>query len=412
MSDTTLVKSLAIVFMYIIVLITGSLPLRIKSFKENKKLLSISSAFSGGLFISIGLIHILPDASDSFDSYYSSQSSHFPFQMFITVISFSFVLFLEKILGEQFSHHFHHNHCSDQLEECQAQSINHNNNNLKLSEEIGNQINNQNLQNKNEQLICQLQLEQVFHQKNSSSQDEQNQPDQLQQNLTYPNIRTTIIQIQSSGEDECKDFKLHKVDSELNSENAKQEIIQKSISEEKESNFEQEKQQIKQLIQPIDIQLDKQEDDSKMNIITPFVLQIALGIHATLEGLSIGVEQDFSQCITISLAVLVHKWAEGLVLGLALKQSKMTLTRATIMLAIQAAMNPIGIGIGWALSDAGDLVSGILMSISAGTFIYIATQEVIAQEFSKNRYQIVKFIFFLVGVGFISSLYFVEQATG
>lgn len=40
-------------------------------------------------------------------------------------------------------------------------------------------------------------------------------------------------------------------------------------------------------------------------------------------------------------------------------------------------MNPIGIGIGWLLSDQGYLITGIFESISAGTFVYIATIEVI-----------------------------------
>ncbi|KAL4505222.1 hypothetical protein ABPG72_016289 [Tetrahymena utriculariae] len=182
------------------------------------------------------------------------------------------------------------------------------------------------------------------------------------------------------------------------------------LSSEREDTIESKQSQIKQVVEEIGISLSKQ-DDNKMNILTPFVLQIALGIHATLERLNIGVEQDFSKCLTIALAVLVHKLAEGLVLRLALKQSNMNLTGATIMVIIQATMNPMGIGIGWALSNAGYLANGILMSISAGTFVYIDTQEVIAQEFSKNRYQVIEFFFFLVGIGFISSLYFVEQAT-
>ncbi len=36
-------------------------------------------------------------------------------------------------------------------------------------------------------------------------------------------------------------------------------------------------------------------------------------------------------------------------------------------------MNPIGIGIGWVLSDEGERVTSIFESISAGTFLYIAT---------------------------------------
>jgi zinc transporter 1/2/3 len=45
-------------------------------------------------------------------------------------------------------------------------------------------------------------------------------------------------------------------------------------------------------------------------------------------------------------------------------------------------MNPIGIAIGWILSNSGNLVVGILISVSAGTFLYIATLEVIIEEFS------------------------------
>lgn len=52
------------------------------------------------------------------------------------------------------------------------------------------------------------------------------------------------------------------------------------------------------------------------------------------------------------------------------------------------------------------------MSISAGTFIYIATIEVIVEEFNNERYNIIKFLFFLVAIGFVCSLWFIEQSTG
>jgi zinc transporter 1/2/3 len=41
---------------------------------------------------------------------------------------------------------------------------------------------------------------------------------------------------------------------------------------------------------------------------------------------------------------------------------------ATIMITIQAVMNPIGIMIGWLLSNQGDLVQGIFESVSAGKY--------------------------------------------
>lgn len=90
----------------------------------------------------------------------------------------------------------------------------------------------------------------------------------------------------------------------------------------------------------------------------------------------------------MSAAVVCHKWAEGLTLGLAFADANIPIKISTIMIAIQAVMNPVGIAIGWALSDSGSLTSGIFTSISAGTFLYIATIEVITEEFSIARYKI------------------------
>ena len=52
----------------------------------------------------------------------------------------------------------------------------------------------------------------------------------------------------------------------------------------------------------------------KAKIWGPYILQVAIGIHAVFEGLSIGLEDEISKCLGIALAVLCHKWAEGLTL--------------------------------------------------------------------------------------------------
>lgn len=126
------------------------------------------------------------------------------------------------------------------------------------------------------------------------------------------------------------------------------------------------------------------------------------------EGLAIGIETEPIKVLSIALAVCCHKWAEGLTLGLAFKKAGVDLKTSTIMIAIQAVMNPIGVAIGWILSDQGNLITGIFMSISAGTFIYIATLEVLVEEFNVKRYKVPKYFFFLLAIGFISSLWFIE----
>jgi zinc transporter 1/2/3 len=48
--------------------------------------------------------------------------------------------------------------------------------------------------------------------------------------------------------------------------------------------------------------------DKQMNTLAPYILQIAIGIHAVFEGLAIGIENEVSTCIGISAAVVCHKW--------------------------------------------------------------------------------------------------------
>jgi len=50
-------------------------------------------------------------------------------------------------------------------------------------------------------------------------------------------------------------------------------------------------------------------------------MSLAIGIHSVFEGLAIGIEDKLPECITISLAVICHKWAEGWTLGVAFKKS-------------------------------------------------------------------------------------------
>jgi zinc transporter 1/2/3 len=100
-----------------------------------------------------------------------------------------------------------------------------------------------------------------------------------------------------------------------------------------------------------------------------------------------------------------------LTLGLAFRQAGVDVKTSTIMIMIQAIMNPIGVGLGWILSSQGYLITSIFEGISAGTFVYIATMEVIVEEFSISRYKWQKFGIFLIAIAFICSIWFMEQLT-
>jgi len=144
--------------------------------------------------------------------------------------------------------------------------------------------------------------------------------------------------------------------------------------------------------------------------LTPYILQLAIGIHATFEGMAIGIQKDPAECAGIGAAVVCHKWAEGLTLGIAFSKAGVDIDRAILMITLQAFMNPIGVAIGWILSNQGYLIASIFESISAGTFLYIAAGEVIIEEFNIARYKWEKYLVFLLAIAFIISLWYIENA--
>jgi zinc transporter 1/2/3 len=64
------IKIFAMIVMFLLIIVVGSLPIRIKSFKSNPLVLSMTKAFSGGLFLAVGLVHLLPEANEHFENYY------------------------------------------------------------------------------------------------------------------------------------------------------------------------------------------------------------------------------------------------------------------------------------------------------------------------------------------------------
>lgn len=89
----------------IIVIITfsfGLLPIFFAKYRQTT-ILNYANPFAGGIFIGIGLFHLLPDASFDFDQYYRSKEGSssffygFPMSYFIAFLSYSFILYLEKV---------------------------------------------------------------------------------------------------------------------------------------------------------------------------------------------------------------------------------------------------------------------------------------------------------------------------
>ncbi|KAK5580436.1 hypothetical protein RB653_000453 [Dictyostelium firmibasis] len=129
-----------------------------------------------------------------------------------------------------------------------------------------------------------------------------------------------------------------------------------------------------------------EKDSEKVNISSKsraWVFLIALSVHSIFDGLGLGSETQKDSFYGLLIAVLAHKALDGLVLGIAIKYAYFSFKFSCIALVFAAAMTPLGIGIGMAISSAYEssvdayLVKGIILSITCGSFIYISLIELL-----------------------------------
>ena len=130
---------------------------------------------------------------------------------------------------------------------------------------------------------------------------------------------------------------------------------------------------------------------------TPYILLIALSLHGLFEGIALGVMKTIRDLLFLLVAILAHKWAESLALGISFFKSGTESHIFIKMIVIFSLFSPSGIIIGILFTSAGYLIEGILLSVSGGTFLYVSASEVIVEEFAITKYKYKKYAFYLLG---------------
>lgn len=297
-----ILKIISIISMFAMGLIFGVMPNYIQSCKKSPTFLGLSNSFAGGLFLGIGLFHILPESAEKFEEKESLKG--IPIAYFLAFLSYALILFVEKVISN--SHSLVHNH-------------DHHNEN----DEIAN-----------------VRKEPIIQEKNEQNEEENNN----------------------------------------NEENIYHEI---------------------------------DEHHTVSSGFTPYVLLLALSFHGIFEGIALGLRSEVKGTLTLLFAIAAHKWAAALTLGISFVKIGTPNKQFLIMIIIFASIGPIGMIIGLILSSqTNELVEGIFLAISTGTFIYIACSEVIVEEFESHGNKLGKFGLFIVGGVLAASLSFLELLTG
>ena len=122
----------------------------------------------------------------------------------------------------------------------------------------------------------------------------------------------------------------------------------------------------------------------------PYLLLLTLSIHSIIAGMALGAQQSLAGFVVILIAILAHKSAAGFALGVSLHRIDIPLARARTLILGFAVMTPIGILLGTAVSAILDatgeqIFEALFDAIAAGTFVYIASLDILREEFLPPR---------------------------
>jgi zinc transporter 1/2/3 len=105
-------------------------------------------------------------------------------------------------------------------------------------------------------------------------------------------------------------------------------------------------------------------------------LYVIMSVHSAIEGLALGVLDNWSDTIAILCAIVAHKPVEAFALGLiVLKKAPMAIGFALLM-GLYSLFSPAGVIAGIQLRNSGSaLVIGLIEAFSAGAFLFVGCHQ-------------------------------------
>ena len=128
----------------------GVMPHFIAKCRNSTKFLSISNAFSGGLFLGIGLFHVLPESAEMLEDLTDA-----PIAYFCSFFSYALILFVEKVAFNSHSllHGHGHEHKNDESNRITLSKLN------ETERETKNEEGNDNEENEKKEPMVKIEME-------------------------------------------------------------------------------------------------------------------------------------------------------------------------------------------------------------------------------------------------------------
>ncbi|GAB0490907.1 hypothetical protein MMPV_002147 [Pyropia vietnamensis] len=145
-----------------------------------------------------------------------------------------------------------------------------------------------------------------------------------------------------------------------------------------------------------------------------FLTAASVAIHTVFESMSLGLASSWTVLFNTFLAIAIHKWATAASLGVKFEKERLRWLQSLVLVVAWAAVTPAAAGIGAAITrGVSDEVTGVLLALSVGTFLYIGVFEVNAEEFIEHtRDRWAKAAATILGAGVIMAITAIVSQTG
>jgi len=142
-----------------------------------------------------------------------------------------------------------------------------------------------------------------------------------------------------------------------------------------------------------------------VSFITAVLMAVALCFHSLLEGAAMGAQPTIANSLHIFIAIVSHKGLAAYALGSSIAESNVEFSRFLSVALPFTFASPVGIFIGYIISDVAQGVGAAAISaLASGTFLYVAFMEVIPRELHSPERMLEKLGALLLGFGLMSLL--------
>lgn len=413
--ETQTFKILAAIILWLVIFGFGLIPIKWKQMRSNSKLIALSNCFSGGLFIAIGLIHILPEAHSLLEGKQESQpngqtKSVFPLSYTICLLTFSFLLFIDKVLFNNADMEADNNKSNSGFKKPESgvkfahkdKSSNihfskFKEDNFKSQEQIQNEKEDEFKRRVNAMYKLALNFKKTKSSKKVCCEKEH----------SVFNLKVIKAESDSDISGSCID----ESSDNLKAQNEEEENLLRGIKENLDDT--KRKTEINKVQSPKKTGKDGHhhhfdfivEEKSKLKA---YMILVAMGLHGVFSGLALGVSNNRTDLFYLFLAMLFHKWSEALTVGISFVRAGIPETKAVWMIFVFSIFTPFGILLGCLVPATDETMIGVCFALSAGTFLYISSAEIIVEEFSIAANKFPKFLFYLIGIAMVLAMGWME----